>query len=154
MQNPNQRTMNPGFRGKLEAVLCLLDHPDQVLNHPRMSDDEKRALLAAWASDANTVENEPWMRRLDNGTLIPLSDILRALESLDGRTSKGRQRAASPMSSPWPRTFRGRGLLGAWRRRSPGSDDDDPPPCPASIEPRPKSPGGMSVSAVAEAAYA
>ncbi|MFG1190725.1 hypothetical protein [Xanthobacter flavus] len=60
----------------------VLVHPDQVLDHPSMSDAEKRALLSSWASDRHAVENAPALRRLDSGAVVPVDDILAALAAL------------------------------------------------------------------------
>lgn len=128
--------------GLFEGLFCLLDSPSNVLNQPRMSLDEKRALLASWASDAYAVENQPILRKLDNGKIVPVNDILRCLKALDqvGPTGKDLSRRAMP----WNMAFDRRGprinrLLR--KRRSTGrDDDDDPPPCPAAVSPR--VPGG------------
>jgi hypothetical protein len=46
---------------------------------------EKRALLASWASDACAVENRPnWRKLPETGALVPLDEILDALQALDG----------------------------------------------------------------------
>lgn len=58
-------------------------HPDEVLADPSLWDEEKRALLAAWASDAHAVEGRPTLRQLDSGAIVPVSEILAALRSLD-----------------------------------------------------------------------
>jgi len=63
---PTRRT------GRFEGLFCLLDSPGDVLKHPRMTLDEKRALLASWASDAHAVENRPTLRKLDNGKIVPV----------------------------------------------------------------------------------
>ncbi|GLI23137.1 hypothetical protein GGQ86_003323 [Xanthobacter flavus] len=60
----------------------VLVHPDQVLDHPFMSDAEKRTLLSSWASDRHAVENAPALRRLDSGAVVPVDDILAALAAL------------------------------------------------------------------------
>ncbi|WP_421914279.1 hypothetical protein [Mesorhizobium sp.] len=125
-----------------EGLFCLLDSPRDVLRHPRMSVDEKRALLASWASDAHAVENQPTLRKLDNGKIVPVDDILRCLKALDQVGSAGKDPSRRAM--PWNITFDRRGRRGnGWlrKRRFTGrDDDDDPPPCPAAVSPR--VPGG------------
>jgi hypothetical protein len=86
-----------GRRSRLEAVFCLLDHPDKVLRHPRLTRGEKRALLSSWASDAHAVENQPTLRRLDDGTVLPVDEILRALKSLDEKLVGGQHQAFTAM---------------------------------------------------------
>jgi hypothetical protein len=60
-------------------------HPDEVLDHPELSDAERRAILASWASDARAVEDAHWMRCLDNGSIVSLAEVLDALRKLDAR---------------------------------------------------------------------
>jgi hypothetical protein len=64
----------------------VFTHPSDVLHHPAMSRMEKRALLAAWASDACAVEGRPaWRQVPESGALVPIDAILDALQALDGR---------------------------------------------------------------------
>jgi hypothetical protein len=56
---------------------------EQVLRNQLMSIDDKRALLASWASDANAVPDAPALRRLADGTVLDIDDILDALRTLD-----------------------------------------------------------------------
>lgn len=113
-------------------------------------------MLAAWASDAFTVPDQPTLRRLEDGTVVLLQDVLHALRSLDEASaqqpSKARQgglfwrsrsRRRIRMPSPW-----------RWPRRFPGNDDDDPPPCPATVKPRPVDRGGPAFAAVGDLACA
>lgn len=59
--------------------------PQEVLDDRALTDSEKRALLAFWASDACAVENLPnWRKLPEAGILVPLDDILDALQALDG----------------------------------------------------------------------
>lgn len=41
----------------------LFDHPSEVVNDPDLSLNEKRAILAAWASDSCAVEAAPALRK-------------------------------------------------------------------------------------------
>jgi hypothetical protein len=69
----------------VEAKTVLLRDPQEVLAHPTLVSSEKRALLASWASDACAVENLPnWRKLPETGTLVPLDEILDALQALDG----------------------------------------------------------------------
>jgi hypothetical protein len=64
----------------------VFTHLSEVLDHPALSRTEKRALLAAWASDACAVEGRPAWRQLpESGALVPIDSILDALRALDGR---------------------------------------------------------------------
>ncbi len=60
-----------------------LTHPDEILNDASMTNAEKRAALASWASDARAPTDLPALRKLDSGVVIRLKDILRALRKLD-----------------------------------------------------------------------
>ena len=75
-------------RTEMTDFHSLLDTPArtlrfEVLDHPSMGVAEKRALLASWASDANVVPGAPSLRQLNDGSLVAIDEILRALKSLD-----------------------------------------------------------------------
>jgi len=152
MNTRNQTSMNTFQRLPLmEAALYLLGDPEEVIRHPRLSRAEKRALLASWASDAYAVGNQPTLRRLDNGTVIPVERIISALKVLDEMPEAGERFSARVL--PWRPSSR----RDAWRRsgRFLGpDDDDDPPPCPVSVAPRPRPPGGRGAMASVDLAYA
>jgi len=59
-------------------------HPDEVLACDSLSNRERRAILANWASDAHAVESRPTLRQLESGAIVPLTEILAALQALDG----------------------------------------------------------------------
>jgi hypothetical protein len=67
----------------LAAPIVNLQHPSEVLVHPDLNADERRAILAGWASDVHAVEDAPWLRQLENGARIPIDEILGALSQLD-----------------------------------------------------------------------
>jgi hypothetical protein len=83
-------TCSPPFKGLGDALEKLLrpavgfGHPSEVLKDPLLGDDDKRAILASWASDASAVEGEPTLRWLV-GTEAPvlLTDVLEARRRLD-----------------------------------------------------------------------
>lgn len=61
-------------------------YPYHVVGHPQLEPEVKRAILASWASDSAAVRDHPTLRRPEGfDQAIPLSDILSALKSLDGR---------------------------------------------------------------------
>jgi hypothetical protein len=62
-------------------------HPNEVLDHAELSQDERRAILASWASDARALEGAHWMRCLDNGSVVTLAEVLEALRKLDAQTA-------------------------------------------------------------------
>jgi len=62
----------------------LFAHPAAVLNAATLTGSEKRALLAAWASDACVVEGKPawrWMPGTPNP--VAVDEILASLQALD-----------------------------------------------------------------------
>lgn len=116
---------------------------EHIIGDPEMALEDKRALLASWASDMNAVPHLPWLRQLPDGSIVKLADILRALKALDGpdaispaeRLSFGPKRSNKKKPSL-------RNLF--WLRpiARDGDDDDDPPPCPACPGVRPSGRGG------------
>jgi len=69
---------------KWSASPSEVTHPCAVLDHPGLSLSRKRALLAAWASDACAVEGRPAWRQLPHsGAVVAVDDILEALRALD-----------------------------------------------------------------------
>ena len=60
-------------------------HPADVVNDPDLTLNEKRAILASWASDACAVESVPALRRAPNegGRPVPFDDVMDALRALD-----------------------------------------------------------------------
>jgi hypothetical protein len=68
----------------LDAGPLPFSSPQDVLAHPVLGTSDKRSILASWASDACAVENLPnWRRLPETGALLPLDDILDALQALD-----------------------------------------------------------------------
>lgn len=60
-------------------------HPSQVVADPDLTLNEKRAILASWASDACAVEASPALREGPNGTAVKYDEIMAALRTLDGQ---------------------------------------------------------------------
>jgi hypothetical protein len=58
--------------------------PMDVVANPSLSTQEKRAILASWASDACAVEAAPDLRRPPSAPLVRFDDIMDALKRLDG----------------------------------------------------------------------
>jgi hypothetical protein len=122
------------------SVTAILMHPDDVISNLQLTRAQKREILASWASDARAVHDMPILRQLDNGAIVRVDDVLRALSALDddvwfGQNTPLRVRPIAqrqrrrPIS--WPK-------IASRRRRR--DDDDDPPPCPAIIARPPRSP--------------
>src|ERR1700709_82966 len=67
----------------LVTPALAFSHPGEGLTNPCLPAPERKAILASWASDAHAVENMPWLRQLENGSIVPLSEVLAALRALD-----------------------------------------------------------------------
>jgi hypothetical protein len=82
----SKRALSP-LSGYLAIRASDFAHPREVLSDPELDPTDKRAILAAWASDASAVESRPEFRWL-SGTPGPvaLSHILNALRALDKQT--------------------------------------------------------------------
>jgi len=60
-------------------------HPSEVVTDPDLTLNEKRAILASWASDACAVEASPALREGPDGKAIKYDAIMEALRTLDGQ---------------------------------------------------------------------
>jgi hypothetical protein len=59
-------------------------HPRHVVSDPDLTLNEKRAILASWASDACAIETAPTLRKTPGtGHLVRFDDIMDALRALD-----------------------------------------------------------------------
>ena len=58
-------------------------HPSEVANDPDLTLNEKRTILASWASDACAVEAAPELRSAPHGSAVRFDDIMDALRTLD-----------------------------------------------------------------------
>jgi hypothetical protein len=96
------------------------EHPLQVVSDPDLTLNEKRAILASWASDACAVEAAPALRCVPGGRRpVSVDDILEALRSLDRAARDGEN------SRTWlRRRVRRRAIFG---RRSPGDSAEGLP---------------------------
>lgn len=81
-------------------------HPSEVVNDPDLTLNEKRAILASWASDACAVEAAPELRRSPGG---PFDEIMDALRTLDAHFT---------VASAKMRAIRRRTRLDRFRSRS------------------------------------
>jgi hypothetical protein len=101
----------------LEALL----HPSRAFAHPLdvvrdgdLTRNEKRAILASWASDACAVEAAPALRRTPEGRAIRFDDIMDALRILD------RDAADGPKPPPHYRRVLANRAPGVFGRKSRG----------------------------------
>jgi hypothetical protein len=63
-------------------------HPIDVVRDPDLTLNEKRAILASWASDACAVEVDSELRQPAAGAPVRFDDIMNALKSLDAEAAK------------------------------------------------------------------
>ena len=128
-----------------ESVSGHQTNPMAVIRDATMTTEEKRSVLASWASDERTVLNNPRLRRLDNGSIVKIDDVLAALKRLDQLSYRSNPTGWDKQSKQRKR----RPSFGRLRRRNRDNDDDDPPtPTPAAIPPRsPVLEGGTAVAA-------
>jgi hypothetical protein len=98
------------------------DHPNDVVNDPDLTLNEKRAILSSWASDACALESEPTLRQPPGiARAVTFDEIVDALKALDGaakseephaiRRELRKRRFARPI--PWRRSRTGGESLGA-----------------------------------------
>ena len=118
-------------------------NPQSVLRDATMTVEEKRSLLASWASDARAVPDHPALRRLDDSRIVELDDIRDALKQLGefpSSTSSTKQSDCSYRHRLWPPLS----SILRWGENdnddSENDDDDDDPTSPAPIAPRPRPP--------------
>ena len=104
-------TKGNGVSFELDELLHpaqAFNHPSEVVNDSDLTLNEKRAILASWASDACAIEAAPELRK---GPKAPVrfDDIMEALRTLDKQANRSRYRPLGLRS----------------RRRSPRDDSND-----------------------------
>ncbi len=73
---------------------AVFAHPSEVLRADDLSREQKRAILASWASDAYAVESAPALRHCPGGGRpVPLDDVLAALRALDPESERNEDEA-------------------------------------------------------------
>lgn len=95
-------TKGNGVNLELDELLHpaqAFSHPSEVTNDPDLTLNEKRAILASWASDACAIEAAPELRRGPKAPVL-FDDIMDALRSLDKQANASRYR------NPFGRRFR------------------------------------------------
>jgi hypothetical protein len=83
---------DPDSRFDLQALLHpagAFAHPTNVVCDPDLTLNEKRAILASWASDACAVESAPALRIAPHGGKpITFDDVMDALRALDEQAAE------------------------------------------------------------------
>ena len=128
MESRSKNLTGPGAeRGRDPFDLDGLLHPATAFAHPmdvvRDADltlNEKRAILASWASDACALEAAPELRVNASGAVVRWNDVMDALHILDRETD----RYGKPLPH-YKRVLAKKGLgLGAGRFRPRSRDDE------------------------------
>ena len=84
---PRQGSCRGGL--SLDAVMGPAARaPADVLNDPDRSLNEKRAILASWASDACAIEAAPALRQSPTGRVVEFDEIMDALRLLDEQAQR------------------------------------------------------------------
>jgi hypothetical protein len=86
MKTPISSRSSDPFEFDLDSLLHpaqAFQHPRDVIGDPDLTLNEKRAILASWASDACAVEAAPDLRSSPGGVPVPFDDIMEALRTLD-----------------------------------------------------------------------
>ena len=93
------------------------EHPSNVVNDPDLTLNEKRAILASWASDACAIEAAPALRCAPGGKrTVRFDDEMEALRTLDKQAQHG------DAAARYRRVLR-RGRLLNKRSNSPGGNE-------------------------------
>jgi hypothetical protein len=106
----NDRTRDNYDLNQLLHPAQAFGHPSDVAGDPDLTLNEKRAVLASWASDAFAIEAAPDLRSNAPGAPVRFDDIMEALRTLDRQANGHRYRhvlhhrracsAASPRTAP------------------------------------------------------
>jgi hypothetical protein len=89
-QNAGSRRDSLDLDALLHPAKAFL-HPGQVVDDPDLTRNEKRAILASWASDACAVEATPDLRNPPGGNAVAFDDIIDALRALDKESDDSRR---------------------------------------------------------------
>ena len=86
-------------------------HPSEVVSDPDLTLNEKRSILASWASDACAVDSAPALRDAGPGRQpVGFDDVMDALRARDTEATE------AAASQRYRREVRRRRVFGRWRR--------------------------------------
>jgi len=95
------------------------DHPNDVVDDPDLTINEKRAILSSWASDACAVDSQPGLRRRPGAVrVVTFDDIVDALKALDAADGDSEPRAVQRQL----RKQRMRRYISRWGRSRSGGE--------------------------------
>jgi aminoglycoside phosphotransferase (APT) family kinase protein len=119
LDSPGPRANSPNF--DLDALLHparAFAHPRDVVADPDLTLNEKRAILASWASDACAIEAAPALRCAPGSEQpVSIDAILEALRDLD-------KVSADTNGAAWRRRQTRRRSIERFRTRWPRAGDD------------------------------
>ena len=119
--SPKHASIDPELDDLLHPAQAF-ERPRDVVDDPDLTVNEKRAILASWASDACAVEAVPALRRPPGSRrLVTVDEILQALRTLDKIAQSDGPQAV------WARRQVRREALSEFRnrrRREPGPGSD------------------------------
>jgi hypothetical protein len=91
---PTDKPFDLGLDELLRPAQAFED-PQQVVDDPDLTVNEKRAILASWASDACAIEAAPALRRPPGASrAVSVDEVLEALRTLDRQANADAARAA------------------------------------------------------------
>jgi hypothetical protein len=88
----NDRTCDGYDLSQLLHPAHAFGQPSEVVNDTDLTLNEKRAILASWASDACAIEAAPDLRSNASGAQVRFDDIMEALRTLDRQANGDRYR--------------------------------------------------------------
>jgi hypothetical protein len=94
-QDPHYQTADAEERWHLDDLLHpaqAFENPAAVVNDPDLTVNEKRAILASWASDACAIEAAPELRAGPRGSAVRFDEIMDALRTLDKQANGDKYR--------------------------------------------------------------
>lgn len=65
-------------------------HPFDIVHHPSLEPEVKRAILASWASDRSAMADHPALRKPPGAKrAAPVDDLFAAMRALDEPSARG-----------------------------------------------------------------
>jgi hypothetical protein len=109
VNEPNESNRDDGL--DLDALLHpakAFSHPLSVVTDPDLTLNEKRAILASWASDACAVEAVPALRKSPGGPVVRFDEIMDALQKLDSQAGETEDSGRYRRAMRWRELFKRR----------------------------------------------
>jgi hypothetical protein len=112
MNHDFRKTLSRGAASRLDVNADFDDllhparafaRPSDVVDDPDLTLNEKRAILASWASDACAAEANPLLRETADGGAASWDEVMDALKELDLRAAQSPLVRFDPELFWWPR---------------------------------------------------